>query len=120
MIAPMLSRRATTSASRAAPLALTPLSYRLLSTSASRAKISKVFPNAQEAVKDIKSGSVVVAGGFGPCGSPMTLIQALSKYPEKKDLTLISNNSGVGREGLGTCPFFAATLWLDRFRTWKN
>jgi len=38
---------------------------------------SKIFPSALEATKDIKSGSTVAVGGFGLCGLPSNLIDAL-------------------------------------------
>jgi len=62
---------------------------------------SKVWESADEAVKDIKSGSTIVCGGFGLCGTPDTLIQALSRRPEVTNITAISNNAGVGKLGLG-------------------
>lgn len=39
--------------------------------------------------------------GFGLCGTPNTLIQALAKRPEITNLTGVSNNAGVGSKGLG-------------------
>ena len=39
--------------------------------------------------------------GFGLCGTPNTLIQALAKRPEVTKLTGVSNNAGVGDKGLG-------------------
>lgn len=95
-----------------------PLSVRLLSTTPLRAAHSKIFASADEAVKDIKSGSIVLSGGFGLCGTPDTLIDAISKNPSIKDLTCVSNNAGVGQRGLGE--FCAAYLRsmdsLDLFR----
>lgn len=35
---------------------------------------SKIFPSAQEAIKDIKSGDTLMVGGFGLCGIPEKLI----------------------------------------------
>lgn len=40
--------------------------------------------------------------GFGLCGTADTLIRALSRRPEVKDLTCVSNNAGVGEYGLGS------------------
>ena len=40
--------------------------------------LDKVVGSAQEAVADIPSGSSLAVGGFGLCGIPMVLIQALS------------------------------------------
>lgn len=39
--------------------------------------------------------------GFGLCGIPETLITALTKRPEVKNLTAVSNNAGAGDHGLG-------------------
>ncbi|KAL2131083.1 hypothetical protein VTI74DRAFT_5579 [Chaetomium olivicolor] len=64
---------------------------------------SKVWTNADEAVADIKSGSVVLSSGFGLCGVASTLIAALRRRgPESlHSLTAVSNNAGVeGRGGL--------------------
>ena len=47
-----------------------------------------------EAVKDIKDGSTIAVGGFGVCGTPLNLIDALHKQGTK-DLTIISNNPGT-------------------------
>jgi hypothetical protein len=68
-----------------------------------RSKSQKVYETADEAVKDVKSGDILLSGGFGLCGTPDTLIQALSKRPEVTGLTGVSNNAGVGQKGLGEC-----------------
>lgn len=75
----------------------TPLSVRFSSTKMP----SKVYPSAAEAVKDIKSGSTVLSSGFGLCGTPDTLIKAISENSQIKDLTCVSNNAGSGERGLG-------------------
>ena len=62
---------------------------------------SKLFSSPEEAVKDIKSGQAVMIGGFGLCGTPESLIKALSERPDVKDLDVISNNMGVPGGGLG-------------------
>jgi acyl CoA:acetate/3-ketoacid CoA transferase alpha subunit len=56
--------------------------------------------NAFEATKDIKSGSTIVCGGFGLCGIPVNLINALSIH-KPNNLTVVSNNCGVDDWGLG-------------------
>ncbi|KAF8914046.1 hypothetical protein CPB84DRAFT_1669811 [Gymnopilus junonius] len=62
---------------------------------------SKVWGSADEAVKDIKSGSVLLCGGFGLAGIPDTLLGALTKRKEEvKDLTGVSNNAGGNNSGL--------------------
>ncbi|GAA6052069.1 hypothetical protein JCM3770_006613, partial [Rhodotorula araucariae] len=82
-----------------------PLASRSLSTTAARfdvkKSVSKIWPSADEAVKDVKGDSIVLSGGFGLCGTADTLIGALSKRPEVKNLTCVSNNAGVGKFGLG-------------------
>eukprot|EP01038_Epipyxis_sp_PR26KG_P010918 gene10918-14656_t len=61
---------------------------------------SKVFRSAEEAVKDIPSGSKLLVGGFGLCGIPEKLIDALKKSGPN-NLTCVSNNAGVDDFGLG-------------------
>lgn len=64
----------------------------------------KLYPNADEAVKDIKSGSTVLSAGFGLCGTAETIIKALEDRPDIGDLTVVSNNAGnVGAGGLCEC-----------------
>ncbi|GAA5948604.1 hypothetical protein JCM3765_004941 [Sporobolomyces pararoseus] len=63
--------------------------------------VSKIWSSPEEAVKDIKGDSIVLSGGFGLCGTADTLIGALAKRPEVKNLTCVSNNAGVGKFGLG-------------------
>ncbi|KAH7107564.1 3-oxoacid CoA-transferase [Auriculariales sp. MPI-PUGE-AT-0066] len=62
---------------------------------------SKVWNSADEAVRDIQSGQTILSGGFGLCGTPDTLIQALAKRTDIRMLTAVSNNAGSGRFGLG-------------------
>ncbi|KAK4196317.1 putative succinyl-CoA:3-ketoacid-coenzyme A transferase [Triangularia verruculosa] len=64
---------------------------------------SKVWASADEAVADVKSGSVLLSAGFGLCGVASTLITALRRRgPESlHSLTAVSNNAGSeGRGGL--------------------
>ncbi|MCB9897622.1 MAG: CoA transferase subunit A [Planctomycetes bacterium] len=56
--------------------------------------------SADAAVADIPDGAVILAGGFGLCGIPETLIAALVRRGTK-DLTFVSNNAGVDDFGLG-------------------
>ncbi|EIN07522.1 3-oxoacid CoA-transferase [Punctularia strigosozonata HHB-11173 SS5] len=60
----------------------------------------KVWDSVDEAIKDVKSGDIILSGGFGLCGIPETLITALAKKPEIKGLTAVSNNAGLGDLGL--------------------
>ena len=63
--------------------------------------MNKIFPRANEALKGIvKDGQLLAVGGFGLCGIPEALIDAL-KDSGVKDLTVISNNAGVDGFGLG-------------------
>lgn len=81
-------------------------SARYLSSSSPRAAISKIWPGtAAEAVQDIPSGSTVLSSGFGLCGTPFTLLNALAARQDLKDLTVVSNNAGLGDQGVGVCCF---------------
>jgi 3-oxoacid CoA-transferase subunit A len=62
--------------------------------------INKVVASAAEAVKDNNDGSTLVVGGFGLCGIPENLINALVALGVK-NLTCVSNNAGVDDWGLG-------------------
>lgn len=62
--------------------------------------IDKSVDNAAEAVADISDGASLAVGGFGLCGNPMILIQALLDQGAS-DLRIVSNNCGVDDWGLG-------------------
>lgn len=62
--------------------------------------MQKVFANADEAIFDLQDGASILLGGFGLCGIPENLIEALVRLGTKR-LTTISNNCGVGGFGLG-------------------
>ena len=63
--------------------------------------MNKVFPSAAAALKDIVAdGQLMAVGGFGLCGIPEALIDAL-RDTGVKNLTVISNNAGVDGFGLG-------------------
>jgi 3-oxoacid CoA-transferase subunit A len=62
--------------------------------------MNKVVAGAEEAIKDITDGTVLMLGGFGLCGIPENCITALVKKGVK-DLTCISNNAGVDDFGIG-------------------
>src|SRR6476619_3784568 len=62
--------------------------------------MNKLVANADEAVRDIPDGAVIMSGGFGLCGNPENLIAALHKKGVK-DLTIISPNCGTTELGLG-------------------
>ena len=62
--------------------------------------MNKVVAHAEEAIKDIEDGAVLMLGGFGLCGIPENCIDALVKKGAK-GLTCISNNAGVDDFGIG-------------------
>ena len=63
--------------------------------------MKKLYPSADAALQDIvKDGQLLAVGGFGLCGIPEALIQAL-RDSGKQNLTVISNNAGVDGLGLG-------------------
>ncbi len=62
--------------------------------------MNKVVKNADEAIRDMQDGAVIMSGGFGLCGNPENLIEAIHKKGVK-GLTLISNNCGTTDKGLG-------------------
>ena len=62
--------------------------------------INKVVASADEAVSGIRDGMTLVVGGFGLCGIPENLINALVRLGAK-NLTCVSNNAGIDDWGLG-------------------
>lgn len=62
--------------------------------------MDKVYANADAAISDIPDGATIMAGGFGLCGIPENLIDALQRKGVR-DLTVISNNAGISDFGLG-------------------
>jgi len=62
--------------------------------------MNKVIGSADEAVWDVTSGSTLAVGGFGLCGIPSELIEALCKNGAT-NLETVSNNCGVDDWGLG-------------------
>jgi 3-oxoacid CoA-transferase subunit A len=63
--------------------------------------VTKVYSNAKEALTGVlKDGMTIMSGGFGLCGIPAALIEAI-KESGVKDLTIISNNAGIDGAGLG-------------------
>ena len=63
--------------------------------------MNKIYPSAAEALKGVVAdGQMLAVGGFGLCGIPEALIDAL-RDSGVKDLTVISNNAGVDGFGLG-------------------
>jgi 3-oxoacid CoA-transferase subunit A len=64
--------------------------------------MNKVFASADAAIHDIPDGARIMVGGFGLCGIPENLIDALVRKGVN-NLTTISNNVGVDDFGLGKC-----------------
>src|SRR5689334_2688252 len=63
--------------------------------------MKKVFPDARAALAGVlKDGMLIMAGGFGLCGIPETLILAI-RDSGVKNLTFVSNNAGIDGAGLG-------------------
>jgi 3-oxoacid CoA-transferase subunit A len=66
--------------------------------------MDKVVPTAAEAVADVPSGASLAVGGFGLCGIPTVLIEAVLDSGVT-DLEVVSNNCGVDEWGLGRLLF---------------
>jgi 3-oxoacid CoA-transferase subunit A len=63
--------------------------------------MNKLWPDARAALNDIvHDGMLLAVGGFGLCGIPETLIEAL-RNTGVRDLTIASNNAGIDGWGLG-------------------
>jgi 3-oxoacid CoA-transferase subunit A len=62
--------------------------------------VNKLFPDADAAIAGLEDGASIMVGGFGLCGIPENLIDAVRRK-EVRNLTVISNNAGVGDFGLG-------------------
>jgi 3-oxoadipate CoA-transferase alpha subunit len=88
--------------------------------------IDKIVGNLSQAVGSVADGSTVLVGGFGDAGAPNELVEALLAT-EARDLTLVSNNAGVGEHGIAAllrehrvrrmvCSFPRSTgsVWFER------
>jgi len=63
--------------------------------------VKKIYPTAAAALEGVLfDGMTICAGGFGLCGIPERLIDAI-RDAGTKDLTIASNNAGIDGEGLG-------------------
>ena len=63
--------------------------------------MKKIYPDAAAALDGLLfDGMTICAGGFGLCGNPERLIDAI-QASGVKDLTIASNNAGIDNEGLG-------------------
>src|SRR6266403_4353326 len=63
--------------------------------------MQKIYPDAEAALDGLlRDGMTIAAGGFGLCGIPERLIDAVVASGVK-DLTIASNNAGIDNEGIG-------------------
>ncbi|WP_428490504.1 CoA transferase subunit A [Rhodopila sp.] len=63
--------------------------------------INKLFPDPTAALNGLlRDGMTIMSGGFGLCGIPSALIEAI-RDSGVKELTIISNNAGIDDVGLG-------------------
>ncbi|MDC1357279.1 3-oxoacid CoA-transferase subunit A [Pseudomonadota bacterium] len=62
--------------------------------------INKIKAEISEMLSEIFDGATIMVGGFGEAGSPIELLHGLIDNGAK-DLTIIANNAGNGRVGLG-------------------
>ena len=61
----------------------------------------KIYPSAQAALDGVlRDGLLIACGGFGLCGIPERLLDAV-RDSGVKDLTFASNNAGIDNEGIG-------------------
>jgi len=61
----------------------------------------KLYPDAAAALDGVlKDGMLIASGGFGLCGVPERLLEAI-EASGVKDLTFASNNAGIDNEGIG-------------------
>ena len=63
--------------------------------------MNKVYADAVQALEGLlEDGLLIASGGFGLCGLPERLLQAV-EASGVKDLTFVSNNAGTDEEGIG-------------------
>src|SRR5438309_76816 len=63
--------------------------------------MKKVYPDAASALAGLlKDGMMIMSGGFGLCGIPASLIEAI-RASGVPNLTIVSNNAGIDGAGLG-------------------
>lgn len=63
--------------------------------------MNKLYPSAEAALDGLlKDGLLIASGGFGLCGLPERLLDAV-RASGVKDLTFASNNAGIDNEGIG-------------------
>ncbi len=82
--------------------------------------MNKHYPIAAAALDGVvRNGQLIAVGGFGLCGIPEALIDAL-QASGVKDLTAISNNAGVDGFGLGKLPGGACIMPKGAFYAFPN
>jgi len=63
--------------------------------------VNKIYSDAKAALAGLlRDGMMIMSGGFGLCGIPSVLIEAI-RDSGAKDLTIVSNNAGIDDAGLG-------------------
>ncbi|HEY7806502.1 MAG TPA: CoA transferase subunit A [Croceibacterium sp.] len=63
--------------------------------------MQKLYPNAAAALDGVlRDGMLIASGGFGLCGVPERLIEAI-QASGVRNLTIASNNAGIDNEGIG-------------------
>ncbi|MCO6418351.1 CoA transferase subunit A [Siccirubricoccus sp. KC 17139] len=63
--------------------------------------MGKLYPDAKAALAGLlRDGMMILSGGFGLCGIPSLLIEAI-RESGVRDLTIVSNNAGIDDAGLG-------------------
>ena len=62
--------------------------------------MNKAVRDAREAIADIQDGASIMMGGFGLCGIPEYLVDAI-REKGVRDLTIMSNNAGIDGFGIG-------------------
>jgi len=63
--------------------------------------MKKLYPTAEAALEGVlRDGLLIASGGFGLCGIPERLLDAV-RDSGVKDLTFASNNAGIDNEGIG-------------------
>ena len=64
-------------------------------------RMTRIYPSAEAALEGLLfDGMTICSGGFGLCGIPERLIDAI-QATGVKNLTVASNNAGIDGEGLG-------------------
>ena len=72
---------------------------------------SKMFKDADEAIRDMKPGCTLLVGGFGLSGAPDTLLQAITRRKDLQGLEVVTNNLGTPNGGVGV---LAASLQMKK------